>query len=331
MINFKKENIMEKVRFGIIGTGVIAHAFAKDAITLENVELVAVTSRTPKNTVDYAKEYNIPKSYPSVEQLLADESITAVYIATLHPTHTSYAVQALNAGKHVLCEKPAALNEQQMQKIIHAATCNKKLFMEAMTVGFNPIYQQMKLMLKQGVIGELLAVHAFDGKISSKIHKHRPDQAGGALMDMGIYNAFLITDLCGKPDSVWAKKRMSKWQVDGAITFGTQHGDIQTVSYCTMDTQSLNQAILMGSEGSLILQTPWTSTSGFTHINQSGKYVYHTIEHNLWLGHELRSFAQTIIEGKGENEIMPYEKSLNMIQLLDQVRACVGITLTEVD
>ncbi|TLG77086.1 Gfo/Idh/MocA family protein [Culicoidibacter larvae] len=323
---------MKKVRFGIIGSGVIAHAFARDALNISLVELVAVTSRTLENATKFANEFLIPKVYESAEDMLQDDDIDAVYIATFHPTHSSYSIEALAAGKHVLCEKPAALSELQLQNVVNTAKSNGKLFMEALTVGFNPIYREAKLLIEDGVIGEVQAVHSFDGKISTKAHKHRPDQAGGALMDMGIYNAFLVSDLCGRPQSVWAEKRMNVWNVDGAVTFGTNHDDsIQTVSYCTMDSQTLNQAIIMGSEGSIILHKPWTAAKAFTLIDRDGVEKVYEVEDDLWLGHEIKAFAETILSGALENDIMPYEKSLNMIRLLDQVRAITDITFTGVE
>lgn len=323
---------MKKVRFGIIGSGAIAHAFARDALKISLVELVAVTSRTLENATKFANEFLIPKVYASAEDMLQDEDIDAVYIATFHPTHASYSVAALGAGKHVLCEKPAALSEVQLQRVVDAARANGKLFMEAMTVGFNPIYREAKLLIDEGVIGEVRAVHSFDGKISTKAHKHRPDQAGGALMDMGIYNAFLVTDLCGKSKSIWAEKRMNVWNVDGAVTFGTQHDDgIQTISYCTMDSQTLNQAIVMGSEGSIILHKPWTTAKAFTLVDRDGGEKVYEVEDDLWLGHEIKAFAETILSGAVENDIMPFELSLNMIRLLDQVRAIIDINFTGVE
>ena len=127
---------MERIRWGILGTGSIAHQFARGLRVVADAELVAVGSRTQVSAEAFAKEFKIPHAHASYEDLAADEAVDVVYIATPHPFHLPNTVLCLRAGKAVLCEKPLTMNKREAQEMVRVAVEQKRFLMEAMWTRF---------------------------------------------------------------------------------------------------------------------------------------------------------------------------------------------------
>ncbi len=185
----------EYVNWGIIATGWIAEKFAAAATWLSNnggkVRIAAVASRSADKAAEFAGKWNIPKSYGSYEQLFNDPEIDAVYIGTPHTFHAQLSVQALLSGKHVLCEKPAAINTKELQAVVSLAEEKKLFFMEAFWTAFNPTVLAALKRINEGCIGKVVHSHTvFNNrcKYDLKGRMYNPDLAGGALLDLGIYS-----------------------------------------------------------------------------------------------------------------------------------------------
>ena len=316
---------MKKINFGIIGTGRIAQQFLDEVEENETIEVIGICARNFEKTLGIAKKYNIDKPYESSSEMLKDENIDAVYIATMHPTHFAYTMKALNAGKHVLCEKPAVLKKEELEKVIKLAGEKKLLFMEAMVVGFNPLYKQMKEFIEDGQIGEIVHIESSFGSRSTKVHKHNPRQAGGALYDIGIYNIFLLTDLLGIPDEIDVRARKNDWGVEGSVTglFG-YGGGASGSFYATMDSISGNSAKIIGTEGMIEIPDSWTVAKKFVLKKLGEEARNFEIAEDVWLGCEMDSFVETLLSEKIENEIMTYKKSTKLHETIDMVKEKLG-------
>lgn len=316
---------MKKINFGIIGTGRIAQQFLDEAQKNEKINVVGICARNFEKTAETAKKYNIDKPYESSSEMLKDEDIDAVYIATMHPTHFAYTMKILNAGKHVLCEKPAVLKKEELEEVIKLAQEKKLLFMEAIVVGFNPLYKQMKELIENGKLGDIVHVESSFGSKSTKVHKHNPEQAGGALYDIGIYNIFLLTDLLGIPHEIDVRARKNKWGVEGSVTglFKYSKG-ITGTFYATMDSISGNSAKIIGTDGMIEIPDTWTVAEKFILKKLGKEDRSFEVKGTKWLGYEMESFVDTLLNGENQNEIMTYEKSLNLHVTIDMVKEKLG-------
>lgn len=321
-----------KINFGIIGSGRIAGQFAEEASKINSINLAGVSARNYDKTKDFADKYSVDRAYSSVDDLLGDSKIDAIYVASFHPTHFPYTMKALEAGKHVLCEKPAVLRREDMEKVVAKAREKNLLFTEAMTVGFNPVYQEIKKEIDRGSIGEVVHVESSYGSVSTKNHKHNPKQAGGALYDIGIYNIFLVTDILGIPVEVSAVSRDNRWGVEGSVSYLGKHSSGATSSfYATMDSISGELAKIIGTEGIIEIPASWTVAKKFSIKTKDGGIREYEHSEDVWLGYEIEAFASALLEGQTESPVMTYEKSLNLHHTIDVIKEKLGFTYEEVE
>lgn len=321
---------MKKLKFGVVGTGRIAQQFLDEVKNINEVEVIGVCARNFEKTKEVANEYEIENPYENTTDMFENDEIEAIYIATMHPTHFPYTIKALKAGKHVLCEKPAVLKAEELDEVIALAKKKDLLFMEAITIGFNPMYQKVKEIIENNEIGKIVHVESSFGSKSTKKHKHNPKQAGGALYDIGIYNLFLLTDLLGTPNELNVISRDNKWGVDGSITGIFNYPSTATGSiYATMDSISGNSAKIIGTDGMIELNDTWTMLESFTVKKLGQEPKEYKNKGIMWLTYELKSFVETIFKAKDnkntiENKIMTYEKSMELHKNIDMVKNKLG-------
>ena len=189
------------IRVGMLGTARIARAFL--GTPLRNAEIVAIASREKARADSFAKEFNLPKSYGSYQELIDDPSIDAVYIPLPQHLHCEFVLKAAHAGKHVLVEKPAALSMHELEEMESACTKQHVLYMEAFMYRFKQIHLRVKELVDSGVIGEIRHVD-FNwsiniGKLLRSDFRLDPERGGGALYDLGVYGADFLQFLIGTP------------------------------------------------------------------------------------------------------------------------------------
>lgn len=180
---------MKNYNWGIIGLGEIAHQFAS-GFSQEQSRLVAVASRTLSKAKEFAEEYDIPTPYGSYEELLADSTIDIIYVAVPNKQHHSHIMQALNAGKHVLCEKAITMNSAELLEAMALAEKKGLILAEAMTIFNMPLYDELRSLIDTGRLGKLKMIQAPFGSYKEPDPNNRffnPDLAGGALLDIGTY------------------------------------------------------------------------------------------------------------------------------------------------
>lgn len=180
---------MKNYNWGIIGLGEIAHQFAS-GFSQKQSRLAAVASRTLSKAKEFAEEYDIPTPYGSYEELLADSTIDIIYVAVPNKQHHSHIMQALNAGKHVLCEKAITMNSAELLEAMALAEKKELVLAEAMTIFNMPLYDELRSLIDTGRLGKLKMIQAPFGSYKEPDPNNRffnPDLAGGALLDIGTY------------------------------------------------------------------------------------------------------------------------------------------------
>ncbi|MDT2673724.1 Gfo/Idh/MocA family protein [Enterococcus dongliensis] len=180
---------MTDLQWGIIGLGNIAHDFA-ESFDQTTSKLTACASRTLEKAETFAKQFHLPKAYGSYEELLADEDISIIYIAVPNRQHYQHIKQALEAGKHVLCEKAITMDFAELQSVIELAQQKQLILAEAMTIFNMPLYQELHDLIASGRLGKLKMIQAPFGSYKDPDPTNRffnPELAGGALLDIGTY------------------------------------------------------------------------------------------------------------------------------------------------
>lgn len=308
------------IRFGLIGAGHIAQRFVEGLRHVPDARLTHVWSRTAAATEAYARQHGAVPLAALDALLVAD--IDAIYIATLHDSHASYSMAAMNAGKAVLCEKPAALNLPQLEAVLATAARTRCLFMEAMKPPFYPLYQQLRAQLADDPIGPIRLVRAgFSHRAPANHPVLQAGPAAGALLDIGIYPAFLAVDWLGQADHVQGMGRLRQDGVDLMASMQCRHGDAIAQLYCGIDSCGLGDAMLVGERGSVHLAEKWWNPGMATIAYADGRKVILELPFTgNGLNYETAHFCQLLRQGRTESDIVSHEHSRQMISLLDRAR-----------
>ncbi len=248
------------VTWGIVSTADINRKLIPGAKASPKVDLVGVASRTQEHADQYASWWEIPRAYGSYEALLADPEIEAVYISLPNTLHCEWSIRAVEAGKHVLCEKPLSRHPDQVAAAFEAAERAGRLLSEAFMWRHNPQTTKLKELVDGGTIGELRLVRStFSYSLYDKENiRLRPEVEGGALMDVGCYNVSGSRFLAGEPERVWAEAWYGPTGTDWVLTATMRFpNDVIATFDCGTALQNRDELEAIGSEGSLFLDDPW--------------------------------------------------------------------------
>jgi predicted dehydrogenase len=248
------------VKWGIVSTADINRKVIPGAHESAKVDLVGVASRDAAKAQAYASEWGIPRSYGSYEELLADPGIEAVYISLPNTLHCEWSIKALEAGKHVLCEKPLSRHPDEVAEAFDVADRTGLLLSEAFMWRHNPQTKRIQELVTGGAIGELRLIRsAFSyGLYDESNIRLRTDVEGGALMDVGCYNVSGSRLLGGEPERVWGEAWYGPSGTDWVFT-GTMRfpGDVIATFDCGTAMAERDELEAIGTEGSLFLDDPW--------------------------------------------------------------------------
>ena len=320
---------MSNFSWGILGPGGIAQAFAKDLTFIEGHTIGAVGSRSIANAEKFANTFG-GTAYGSYEELVADSSIDAIYVATPHPAHHDNVILALNAGKPVLCEKPFAVNAKQAQAMVDAAAKNKVALMEAMWARFLPHYAKVREIVASGVLGPILSIHADHGQRLADQGIARlvdPQLAGGALLDLGIYPISFAHMILGNPTSITSKAVMTDRGVDAqtSMIFSYDNG-AQAVLTTTMIEQTPCRAVVAGLHGWLEIDRTFYNPASMRVILNDGSVTDYP---SAYTGHGLReqaeSFKQIVQSGAVESKVLTWKDTVDIMKSMDTVRSQIGL------
>lgn len=316
-------------KWGILGPGKIAAKFAEDLANVPGAVLYAVASRDPERAEKFANNFNFPVSYGSYEELARDPEIDIIYIATPHVFHCEQTLLCLKNKKAVLCEKPLAIDGEQVQKMIAAAKENKVFLMEAMWTYFLPHYQYLLEMVESNKYGKLLNLKAdfgFSAPYLPEKRLYNKSLGGGSLLDVGIYPVFAALSLMGVPEKVTAKGNICETGVDENCVIDFQYNDDGVASLkCAIDETTPTTASLTFEKANVLVNKRFHEPTSII-IEQDGKMnEVHFEVKTRGYNYEAAHVQQMLDEGRIESNFMTFKKSRELIGLLDLIRTRIGL------
>lgn len=321
------QETLQTIRFGLIGPGRAAARFAHGLTAVPDATLQAIWGRDPEKTMAFAQEFNVPQTHASLEALLATD-VDAVYVATHPDTHAEFCIAALAAGKHVLCEKPSALNQNQLAQILAAARLHDRLFMEAMKPPFFPLYRRLRRRLADDPIGPVGFVRAghSDASVGPDYPLHFAELGGGGIMGIGPYEAFLALDWLGPLKRVHTIGRLSPAGVDSFALIHTEHERGFAQLHAGLDLLSHGDALLSAPRGYVLIRANWWNpTCATIHYLDRRVVELHEPFTAGGFNYETAHFCSLVRNGLRESPEVPHALSLAMANLLEQARTALGV------
>ncbi len=316
---------MRKINWGIIGTGNIAHSFARDFVYVNHGKLVAVASRSLDKAKDFADEFNISKAFGSYAEMYNSNEIDAVYIATPHNAHLQNSTDALKASKAVLCEKPIAINPNECNRLMDIAKSTGNYLMEAMWTYFLPAIVEAQKWIEDGKIGKIKYIKAdfgFKANIKSETRLFDPKFAGGALLDIGIYPiamAWLIYKQTPEKVSVFSKQTNTGVDSEETMIFEYANGEVANLAASILYNMP-NEAIIMGDKGMLRIPDFFMAKECFLYENGDLKEHFTDPSKCVGYNYEVDAVSLDLLEGKKESAVVPLHTSLKIQELMEIVK-----------
>lgn len=322
---------MSNFRWGVIGTGGIARAFIRDLTMTENQSVVAIGSRTLSKAQDLSAETPGSIAYGSYEEVVRDNNVDAIYVATPHPYHKEHTLLALNASKPVLCEKPFAISARETQEMIDCAIQNNVALLEAMWTRYLPHIAQLREILASGVLGKIYNIQADHGQRLADRNIPRlvePELAGGALLDLGIYPISFAHLVLGTPERITSTGVLTDRGVDAQTSAIFDYADgAQAVISTNMIAQTPCRAVVSGLLGRLEIDSVFYAPTSMRLILLDGTITHYP---HTYQGHGLREqaieMARVVHSGALESPLMPWSQTLAVMNTLDEIRRQIGLT-----
>ena len=320
------------MRIGLLGAGGIAGTMAETVAGMEGVRNYAIASRGLEKAEAFARKYHMEKAYGSYEEMLADDNVDLVYIATPHSHHYEWTIAALNAGKNVLCEKAFAANRKQAEEMIALAERKKLLLTEAIWTRYMPSRSMIRKIIDRGDIGEVKTVSSNLGYPISGIERLiRPELAGGCLLDLTVYTLNFTSMILGNGFTrMEAHMIPTDTGVDGQDSVFLEYpGGKMASMMTTMYSRTDRRGIIYGTEGLIEVEN----------INNPEKIsVFTSTSSGLQLSRELtpppqisgseyevEACRKALMEGWTECMEMPHSETLEIMRQMDEIRKRFGI------
>jgi predicted dehydrogenase len=319
------------LRFGIIGTGHMADTFAAELRTLENFGIVAaaVASRRRATAEAFAARHEIERAFGSYAELAADPSIDVAYIATPHSFHEAHTLLCLQSGKHVLCEKPFAINAAQADRMIGCARTHGKFLMEAMWTRFLPAMTALREQIARGALGRIQLIVGGGAFVPSP----QPDQyllqpllGGGALLDAGVYFISIVTALVGSALRVRATGIIGPSGVDEQDVWLTEHANgAQAVCYVSLRTRRAPDLEIMGKRGRILVHAPVFCPTQLTlsRPDRTDEIQHYPIEDSGYR-YQALEVLRCVRLGLSESPHLPLAETRVVMATMDEIRAQLG-------
>jgi predicted dehydrogenase len=315
-------------RWGIVGTGGISRSTVGDLHLTENLDLVAVASRTADNAAAFAAEHEVPSWYGGYDALFAADDVDAVYIGTPIGTHFDVARRALAAGKHVVLEKAFTTTADEARQLAAHAAERGRFLMEAMWMRFNPAFRRMLAEVADGAIGDVRSVQAAFGFPAPPHFIHwRPELGGGALLDMGVYPLTLAHALLGVPQSVEATGELRDDGLDLTASAFLRYGDGRFAHALTSLRSFIGAgATIGGSRGFITYDHPFLSAGAFrveTPPHGTPRTVTVDLEGRGYVP-MFRAASEAIADGLLEHPLRPLADTIAVLETMDEIRRQLG-------
>jgi predicted dehydrogenase len=316
----------KQYKWGIVGCGGIAGTFAKDLQYTKGGKLHAVASRRKAKAAAFAKTHKAAVAYGSYDQLVADPDVDIVYVATPHPMHMENALTAIKAGKHVLCEKPIAMNAAQTKRMIAAAQKKGVFLMEAMWMRFFPAIGQVQKWIADGRIGQVQHIEADFGihfRVGPKHRLFNPALGGGALLDLGIYPVAFASMIYGaQPEKIISTVHKAKTGVDDHATIIFEYPNSATAALTTSSIVKLkNDARIFGTDGLITLDGHFFHPKRITVEVEGWRPVTKDyFQPGTGMHFEAQHVHDCLRKDQIESDIFPLSESLAIMQTMDKIR-----------
>jgi predicted dehydrogenase len=325
-------NKMTAIKWGILGCGKIANKFAEDLMTVPNAKVFAVASRDIEKAKDFGNVYNVINYYGSYQELVLDQDIDVIYIATPHVFHYEQTMMCLTHKKAVLCEKPFAMNTSQVEKMIALAQKNNVFLMEALWTYFLPHYNYVLEYIDSKELGEVKTLTADFGYTTTFDPKGRvfnKNLGGGSLLDIGIYPLFAALSILGYPEEISAQATIGETGIDEDCSIQLQYKNGAIASlFSAVTQQTATKAIIELEKGTILINSRFHEPSSII-IYKDGKSKPLEFEVTTnGYSYEAIHVQEMILQNRTESTIMSFEKSLQLMSLLDTVRDKIGLHYT---
>ncbi len=321
------------MNIGIIGTGSIAGKLAKAINRVDGVTLFAVASRTLSRARDFAESYNAQLWFGSYEEIYNNPDVDLIYIATPNNLHKTNTLDALKAGKAVLCEKPFALDYNESFIMVEAAKEENLLLVEAMWTKYFPAVKKAKEVVDSGVIGDIITVQ---GDLSYPFGEGKErlisrSLGGGALLDLGVYPVTLAHYFLGVPDDIKASAIMTENGVDysTSMVFKYNRGATALLS-CSIKAVTTKEFLICGTKGWVRLnETLGFPTSISLFIDGVGEQHQQFPCETLGYEYQIEGLYSDFKAGLKESSTVKFNDTLEIMDILDRVRKEIGLTFNE--
>jgi predicted dehydrogenase len=318
------------IRWGIAATGGIALSFAQALERVEDAHLVSVASRTIERAREFAETVAAERAHGTYEALAEDPDVDIVYVASPHSRHRDDALLFLEAGKHVLCEKPLALNASQVRAMTEAAARTGRFLMEALWSRFLPGYVELRRLLDEGEIGQPQLVEAdFGFRVPDVEPTHRLfdlAQGGGALLDLGIYPLNLAFMVLGRPLEARAVGQLGATGADEQTAVVLRHRDgALSVAKAAIRTAMSCTARIAGTEGFVTIPAFMHCPQHLVVTTAAGEQLVDTPMDGNGLHHQVHEVHRCLRAGLPQSPVMPWSESLALATTMDDIRAQIGL------
>jgi len=312
------------MKWGVIATGGIAQAVTADMLKVPDVEVLAVSSRDVEKARAFAERFGIERAYGDYRDLLNDPEVEIVYVATPHGQHREVTLAALDAGKHVLCEKAMALTVVHAAEMIEKARLQNRFLMEAMWTRFNPLIRKVHEAVRNDEIGEVRMIRADFGFAHTFDADHRlwaKQAGGGSILDLGIYPVAFAHQLLGAPTHIDAHGSIAPSEVDAdaGILLGYDNGAHALLS-CSLVADTGSSATIVGTKGRIeIPDAMYNPTkviiNGVEHVIEDGGYTHQIHEVEIWVG-----------QGLIQHSDMSWTATLEIMRTLEEALRQLGVS-----
>ena len=320
---------MSGLRWGFLSAGGIADAVADD-FRIAGITIQAVGARDLARANEFADKFTIPNRHQGYEALVNDPEVDVIYVSTPHPWHHEHALLALNAGKHVLLEKPFTINAREAQEIKDLAASKGLFALEAMWTRFLPSMDAIFEVISSGILGELRLVAADHSQYLPHVERlWNPALGGGALLDLGIYPVSFALRVLGLPRMTTARATLTGQKVDEttSIIFEYENGAQATLTTC-MSAAGPVTATVTGTYGRIEIDGPFYNQTSFKVYNQGGEVIQSYDEKIVGIGRQYQGLhlEKCVAEGLLESPTMSLTETVEIMQVMDALRAQIGVS-----
>ena len=313
-----------KLRWGIISTGIIANQMAEAINQVSGSEIWGVGSRNISSAKSFAEKYGIKNALAPYSELISNPDVDIIYIGVPNPFHYELILESLNHGKHVLCEKPFTLNAKEARECIDLAREKNLFLMEAVWTRFFPVMQEIRQLIQDGKIGRVRQITGdflIQREYDPQHRLYNLDLGGGALLDIGVYLLSTAQFFAGKPEEVDGVAKMCETGADVMDNITLKYSDdVDAALVCGFPGHKPQEFTLTGTKGYCKIQGPFYRPSSFLLGDQNKETLHELPFKGNGYVHMIEAVQQSVLKGETENQTMSLDETLFQMETMDELR-----------